>query len=312
MKNRNIFRLALITLAALLLTVSIAFALPQQRLEETVSFFRDVYIPENTTVEGNLSVLFADISIRGTVEGDVVALFGNVEVEGTAKKDVISVLGGITVAPGGTIERSATAVLGYGIVNNGSINRDIVSIMGFLPSGLSPIATIVLLLAAYTMIKQALAFIFSVIAVLMFPQRFGRMSSGVKHAIGKKAIIGTLAYLGGYVLTAILAMTVIGVPLIPLVFLTILLLEFTGNTVMKISIGKKLASALDKSWTDIMALLLGTIIFTLLELIIVGRLFTFIMKLIGMGEVIQSRFGDVPSGPVCDNDSQISAKGVED
>lgn len=312
MKNRAIFRLSLITITILLFSASIVYAFPQQHTGEMVSFFKDVNVSENTAVKGNIVALFADISIQGTVEGDVVAIFGRVEVEGTAKKDVVSVFGGITVTPSGTIERSATAVLGYGILNNGSINRDIVSILGFFPFGMTPMAMIVMLLLVFTIIKQMLAFVFSVIAIIIFPQRFDRMSSNIKQDTGKKALIGVLVYLGGFVLTAILIMTVIGAPLLALIFPVILLLEFTGNTAIKISIGRKLATVLDKSWTTIMELLMGTIIFTLLELIIIGRLFTFIMKIIGIGEVIHSRFGDEPSKPICNSDRIISTKGDEE
>lgn len=311
MKIKARFRFTLITIIILLFSASIACAFPQQHMREIVSFFKDVNISKNTTVNGDIVTFFGDISLMGTVEGNVVAIFGKVEVAGTAKKDVVSVFGGITVTPNGTIERSAVAVLGYGIENSGSINHDIVSVLGFFPYGMPAIAMILLLLLVFTVIKQMLAFIFSVVAIVIFPQRFERMASNIRQDTGKKALIGILVYLGGFVLTAILIMTVLGAPLIALVFPVILLLELAGNTAIKISIGRRVATVLDKSWTTIMELLLGTLVFTLLELTIIGRLFTFIMKLIGVGEVIHSRFGDEPQNPIS-NSSIILSKGDEE
>ena len=311
MKNKSIGRLILTTLILLILGTSVVWGLPHNYRGEIVSIFKDVEISKDTVTSGNVVALFGDITIRGIVEGDAVAVFGRIKVEGTVARDVVSVFGGITVAPGGSIERSATAVLGHGVINNGNINRDIINIMGFFPFGTSPMAMIIMLLLVLTVVKQMVAFIFSAIILHLFPEKFNMMATDIKNETGKKALIGILVYLGGFVLSTILIMTVIGAPLVLLIIPVILLLEFASNTTIKISVGRKIATVLGKNWTIMMELLIGSIVYTLLELSIIGKLITFVMKLIGLGELINSRFGEVPKKPIIHNVNLNSTKGDE-
>ncbi len=288
----------LLVMLVLILVTSFAWGSSLSYKGDIVSFFKDVSVSRDTVVRGNVVSIFGDVSVKGTAEGDVVAIFGRVEVEGTVRRDTVSIFGGITVAPGGTIERNATAILGHGIINNGSIDRDITNILGFFPFGVSPTKILLALLLLITVVKQICAFILALIAIVIMPDRFERMTENLQEDMGKRAVIGILMYIGAFVLVVILIMTVIGAPIVALLIPALMLLEFAGNTTMKIYVGRRISSALDKKWTVIMELLLGTIIYTVLELILVGKLVTFILKLIGVGEVINSRFGSEPRRPI--------------
>ncbi len=289
---------ASLTLLILILVTSVAWGNSLSYKGDIISFFKDVSISRDTVVKGTIVSIFGDVSVKGIAEADVVTIFGRVEVEGTVRRDVVSIFGGITVTPGGTIERNATAILGHGIINNGAINRDITNILGFFPFGVSPMRILLGLLLLLTVIKQICAFILSVIAIVIMPDRFERMTVNLNEDMGKRAVVGILTYIAAFVLAVVLIMIVLGAPIVALLIPAFMLLEFAGNTTMKIYIGKRISSALDKNWTVIMALLLGTVIYTLLELILIGRLLTFIFKLIGMGEIIHSRFGSEPRSPI--------------
>ena len=69
-----------------------------------------------------------------------------------------------------------------------------------------------------------------------------------------------------------------------------IILRFLGNLVVKVAIGRKIASNFNKEYGIAMELLIGTVVYIILDITAVGRVFTFIAKFFGMGEVIQSIF----------------------
>lgn len=274
------------------LSTSLVFSFNQVTRGEIVSFFREVRIPSDTVVNDDVVSLFGDVLIQGNVKGDVITIFGKARIEGEVEGDVVSILGGITVASMGRINGGAIAILGHGIDNNGLIRQEEYSILGFAPSGWSASSMLFFLFLILTFFKQLLAFGMSLIAVLLFNDRFDRMAFGANEDTGKKLLVGLLVYFGSFIGVAILVMTVIGAPLILLLLPAILLLGFLGNTTIKVALGRKIALHFNKKWNIVMELLTGALIFGLLEVTLIGNLITFALKFIGIGELIDSHFGE--------------------
>ena len=304
-----------ITVAALL--VALMTAMPfaagaaQAARGQIVQFNRPIVVEENEVIEGDVVSIFGNVLIRGTVEGDLVGIFspvvlqgGHVEGDavvifnpltlqnGSVNGDAVSIFGGLR-AQGSSVGGSAIGVMGAGLdLQQTTVQGDSVDVAGFLPGNVGGVGLLAILLAIFFVVKQVAAFIVGVIAIVLFPDRFERMAASAFDDVGKKMLVGFLLNIGIFVVIAILAVSVVGVPLVPLVFPAFILLEFTGNTTMKISLGKKISQGMGRNWGAIVELLVGTLIYLLLEITLVGKLFTFIFKLIGMGEVVDSRFGD--------------------
>ncbi|WP_026478950.1 hypothetical protein [Alkaliphilus transvaalensis] len=298
MEGNKYGRVVLLSLLIIILSTSIVLSVSVTTRGDIVDFFRDTKVPSNTDVRGNVVTLFGNVDIEGNVTGDIVVIFGNVTVNGTVSGDVISVIGGITIGSSGQVNGSSIAVLGNGVNNHGFIRQQEISVLGFLPREMAPISTLLLIISIFTVVKQIMAFILSVIAVIIFNDRLDRMAAGFGHDAGKKFLIGLLVYFGGFVAIAVLVMTVIGVPLVVLLIPALFLIEFLGNTTAKIAIGKKIAQRSEKEWSNLMELLVGSFIFLALDIIIIGKLVTLILKYIGIGEIVESRLGEAKiNGP---------------
>ncbi|MBM7615425.1 hypothetical protein [Alkaliphilus hydrothermalis] len=292
MERSRFRKIIILSFVFILLTTAAAMAVGVNTRGEVVSFFREINIPANTQVRGSVVSIFGDVDIQGNVMGDTVAIFGRINVDGKVYGDTISVFGGITVGSSGEISGDGVAVLGYGIHNYGAIRGQEVSVLGFAPVGVPPLSMLFMILLFFILIKQLFAFGFSVVAVLIFKERFDCMATGVHQESGKKFFIGLLVVFGTFVGMAVLAMTVIGAPLIVLLIPALSILEFLGNTVAKIAIGRKIAQRLQRQWSVMMELLMGTLIYVLLEATLIGKVFTLIFKFIGIGEIVDSRLGD--------------------
>ncbi len=302
---------ASILLVALMTAMPFAAGAAQAARGQIVQFNRPVVVEENEVIEGDVVSFFGDVLIRGTVEGDLVGVFSSVVLQGghvegdavaifnplslqdgSVNGDAISIFGGLR-AYESAIGGSAIGVMGFGLdLQRTTVQGDSVDVAGFLPGNVGGFGLLAVLLAIFFVVKQIAAFIMGVIAIVIFPDRFEKMSIRAFDDVGKKMLVGFLINIGIFVLIAILAASVVGVPLVPLVFPAFILLEFTGNTTMKINLGKKISQSMGRNWGTILELLVGTLLYLIFEITIVGKVFTFIFKLIGIGEVIDSRFGD--------------------
>jgi len=308
--NRKVRMLLIIIVLFLVLPVT-ASATTLLR-GQIVQFGSPAVVEEDEVVQGDVVSFFGAVSIQGRVEGDVVGIFSPVKVTGgevtgdtvaifgpvsleqaTLGNDATSIFGGLSAGLGTTIDGSAIAVMGSGLeVRQADIAGDRIDVAGFLPGNISGFTVLGVMFAAFMVLKQVTAFIVGVLAIVIFPERFERMADYAFDDIGRKTMVGLLVNLGVLVLIVILAVTVVGAMLIPLVIPAFMLLEFAGNTTMKMAFGRKIAAGMGQKWGSILDLFIGTLLFLLLDITLVGKLFTFIFKLIGIGMVVESRLGD--------------------
>lgn len=287
-------------------------SLEQDIKGQQLRFFSPVTIQAHEVVKGDVVSFFSHVEIHGQVTGDVVGIFSQIHmnksrVEGDVisilkpitmqqsqvKGDVVSVLGGIDGSENSKIHGDAIAILGHGLeLEDTKVVGSHIDVLGGIPANISGLGLLAGLMAFLFVIKQGIAFVLGVIALVLFPERFERMASVAFDDIGRKTLVGLLVYGGGWVLLVILVVSVMGAPLIPILIPSFMLLEFGANTTVKIAFGRRMVRSIGKEWGSIAALFLGTLLFIVLEITIVGKVFTFLFKLIGLGQIVDSRFGD--------------------
>lgn len=305
-------RTTLFVIVALFALLPLTASASTHRRGQIVQFGNPLVVEQDEVIQGDVVSFFGAATIQGRVEGDVVGIFSAVEVSGgevtgdtvavfgpvildraVLDNDAISIFGGLSAGPGTTIDGSAVAVMGSGLdVGRAVIAGDRIDVAGFLPGNISGFTLLGILFAALMVLKQVTAFVMGVLAIVIFPDRFETMAEHSFEDMGRKTLIGLLMNLGVFVLIVILAVSVVGASLIPLVFPAFMLLEFAGNTTMKMAFGRKMADGMGQKWGSIVELFMGTLLFLLLDITLVGKLFTFIFKLMGMGMVVDSRLGD--------------------
>ncbi len=305
-------RMTFMILIVLFLVLPVTASATTQLRGQIVQFGNPVVVEADEVIQGDVVSFFGHSTIRGRVEGDVVGIFSPINVTGgevtgdtvavfgpvsleqaALGRDAISIFGGLSAGEGTSIDGSAIAVMGSGLdVREAAIAGDRIDVAGFLPGNISGFTVLGLLFAGFMVLKHVTAFVMGVLAIVIFPDRFERMAEHSFEDIGRKTMIGLLVNLGVFVLIVILAVTVVGAMLIPLVFPAFMLLEFAGNTTMKMAFGRKIADGMGHKWGSILELFVGTLLFLLLDITLVGKLFTFIFKLMGIGMVVESRLGD--------------------
>lgn len=280
----------LLTLLLLLPTAVMAQPLPEKALallsgvninlgpNNIVLTGQDAHVPADTQVE-NVVVVGGNARIAGRVLGEVVSVGGSVYLESTAIVD------GTAVAIGGTVELSPGAQL-YG---------EQVSI------GLSSLGWLWPRIGSFNLYRwrQGLALgrlltvvFLGCICYWLLPRPIGRIASTVNANPAKASLLGLLAYLAAIPLTILFILTILGIPLVPVLWLLIVAARFLGQVALGLLAGRWLAPYLKLEVADMALALLGLVVLALISFLpVIGGLASLFYGIVGFGAAIWTRMG---------------------
>lgn len=224
-----------------------------------------------------------------------VAVGGSVTVLGHVLDEVVAVGGSVTLRPGAQVDGNAVAIGGVVTVEEGArLQGDNVSIgarpiawlLGAVAS-LGPFA----LLAGFVWTRVLLLFVIVLLIALAFPDRVARVHAFLTSRPGVSSL-GGIAMLVGFVpLCILLAVTIIGIPLIPVAVMLLLALLLFGVTVSAMWLGEKIP-LLQEGKTPLKAVALGGAALVVVGLIPwIGTPVVFLAAVVCAGAALLSRFG---------------------
>ncbi|HSQ15554.1 MAG TPA: hypothetical protein VLQ94_04530, partial [Candidatus Binatia bacterium] len=260
---------------------------------------------------------------------DVVAIRGNVRIgAGSSSRQVTAVLGSVELEPGATVEREVVAVGGNVHVASGAhVGNDAVSIggevsidqggtvdgqevsvsvpgVGSLIGLASPGPAATKGTSFGWRITQAIAkfVVFFLLALLLravAPARLDRVTASLTRAPLRDVLVGLLGTIAMPVLTVLLAVTIVGILLIPVQLIAILIAAVLGYSALALLVGRAIPIGERKADT-VIQLAIGTGIVVLVsEIPIVGVMAMISAWLLVFGAVLRSRGGQpTPSAPI--------------
>lgn len=268
---------------------------------DLVVFGGNVTIEEDAELNGNLVVFGGTAISNGKVDGDVVVIGGQVKLEEQA------LVSGDVVTVGGQLERAQGATIEGEVVNNVQPEIDIpngrvppgpdIQVPNIVKVGFNPFLEFGRVLG----VSILMAFL-GMLATLFFQDRLGRVS---------KAVVGQPLMTSSIGLLTIVALILLGITIILLPFALLGLIPLGlawlfGVVAIGQEIGDRLAKALGKDWTPVIAASLGTFILMFLissvqslnDLLPLMACVTWILPalvgLLAIGAVVMTRFGARP------------------
>lgn len=272
-------KVAILLALVLMVFPSIAGAATQDN--SIVMMGKEAHVPAGTVLSGSVVVFGADAIIEGHVRDSVVVIFGNIRLEPNAVVD------GSVVSVGGSLDRKVGAQvggeqvsLGLGDINIGHLPRFNMS-YGFF----SPIASL----------WKVLSIVFlGWVVFWLFPGPVLRVSQAVQAEPLKAVLFGLLGYLAVIPLSIMLLITLVGIPLIPFLWMALLVGRFVGQVALGLLAGRYLAQKLNNEMTDAWAVAMGLFALGLVTIIpVAGGLASLFYSLLGFGAVIWTKFGRV-------------------
>lgn len=270
--------------------------------ESRISFGEDLTITAGEIITGDIIVYGGDATVDGVVKGDVVCFGGDIrlgpqaEVEG----DVVVAGGTVNAAPGARIGGEKV------ILGGSSGNLEKFKKLGRLGTEkVGPVKAVV----KFT--KEVVFFGFLIFVGLLLtvflPRQFGRVEEHLKDDFPRSALLGVALMVVLPIALLILTVSIIGLPLVPLIILFALAAALAGYVVFARVLGRRI---LGEGRHAMLHITVGLLLLQGPALIgaalalpggafdDVGKVFRIVATVIlltgafvGMGAVVYSRFG---------------------
>ena len=241
----------------------------------------------------------ANIDIdRDTVANDVVAIGGDVTVSGKVENNIISVGGRVILKPSSCVVGEIVIVGGTLIREPGSVTsgrQTIVDMPHFMPSLTTFLKGGWIAIWATISVLVLLGFLgLAVLLVALIPDNIGTAVNVMEKAFARMLLWGLLWMILVVPIAVILAISVIGIILIPFEILLVGLALIIGYIAGAIYIGKNILLALKAFPPPFVDAVLGIVILFLVGFVpVVGQVAKALFLLAGFGAVVTTRFGTV-------------------
>ncbi|WP_219837016.1 hypothetical protein [Paenibacillus sp. R14(2021)] len=229
---------------------------------------QNTIVPAGQTVD-DVYVVGGDADISGQVQGIVVVINGNLHLGSTAK------ISGVIVVIGGKVDQDPGAVLGDDIYD---ISLDNATQNSLLIGGGLVLSLWVLQLAGSLLmvLVPVLIRVLSKKKMIAFTERYQRES------MGRLLYAGFLSGLVIAALSALLLVTVIGIPILVLILLALLIALAIGITVISYRIGDRIKGS--EQMPDWLKVLIGASMLTAFSSIpLIGWMLLLVAGLLSLG-----------------------------
>lgn len=224
--------------------------------------FTNIYVPPDQTIDGDVNVVFGDAQVAGVVTGDCNAMFGS-----------------CSVVDGGQIEGRNNSVANDGarVFFPWAVGKEY---------GISALAD-----QDHRLFVKLAASLVVVLVFLLFPLRMRLALDRVERHPALSAVAGTAAAIAVIPVAILLALSIVGIPLIVLEIAALFAGLWIGTGAIALLVGRRLSELVMPRTTPspLIALILGLVVVSAAEIVpVVGWAVTALVWLVGLGSTILS------------------------
>lgn len=251
-----------------------------QNESSIVRIMNDIVIPAGETVNGDVVAILGDVRIDGAVNGNVVVVLGDIDLNNTVQGDVVSVLGEIRQGPNGKITGSIIETN-----NPGGFN-----IPGFhgWPQGVNPFR----FSWGFRFFNMVVLFGLAALTLALLPSQIRNMAVTLGDDAGRKLLVGFVAVLLVPALFFVSLISLIGIPLIPVIVLVLVSAKFIGYVAVALFVGIRIKQTGGLHSSTFLELFLGVLVLWLVRLVpVVGWISALVVTMFALGLVLDTKFG---------------------
>ncbi|MDK2930350.1 MAG: hypothetical protein PWR07_481 [Bacillota bacterium] len=306
LRSTNRFGAVVVVLALAVAIALVGFArsasAEERRSGSLVMFGGPVHVQAGEVVEGDVVSLGNRVTVDGRVRGNAVSIGSMVEVNGEVDGDVVSVgstvflgdnarVGGDVTSIGGSVQRSPGAIV-RGSIHSGGIPfrfdfRGVTWPMRWRPWHMS---------WAYFgfmwILRLVGALVLALVIVAIWPNHVAAVGASVETKLGRAVVIGLVAWLLFVPGMILLAITLIGIPLVPVWILFYVAAAAFGHAAVSVVVGDRVGRLANANMTILVKVLVGALVLAALGLVPgLGAVVAIAVAVIGLGAVLDTRFG---------------------
>ncbi len=251
---------------------------------------------------GSERVVFGQSLNVGTDEtvDKAVAIGGSVTIAGHVRRDAVAIGGSVTLLPGARVEGDAVAIGGaVSVAEGATLEGDNVSLGGTIPTTVGSMTRWVvggphmfsMFSFASRLTRAVLLFVIALLIAVAFPGALTRIGAYLVNRPGLSALSGVAILLGFVPLCVLLAVTIIGIPLIPVAVMLLVALFLFGFTVSAAWLGERMPVSQERK-TPIKSVAWGGAILAVVGLVPwIGMAALILAAAVSAGATLLSRFG---------------------
>lgn len=273
---------------------------------------QDITIPEGEVYDAVVGI-GNNISINGTISDAIVVIGGNLEMEGSLGDalvlvgseahlkssftgDVVVVGSKVTLAPGVILAGDIVSVGSQIFKGENSLiigDQVEISANNIVNSFHIWGPTFLAVIAGFLLLASLLFALLTFLAGALFPTGIERSKAYLLDNTAQSFLVGLILFIFFLPLNFILLITLIGIPLIPMIWLIYGVLAIWGISVIADILGLKILKAFNYQGTShLLPLFIGILLFYLLALIpILGWLIMIVIKIMALGTALLSQLG---------------------
>lgn len=240
----------------------------------------------------------------GDTVDKAVAIGGSVTVAGHVRRDAVAIGGSVTLLPGAHVEGDAVAIGGAVSVPEGAtLEGDNVSLGGPVPTTVGSMTRWAVggphMFSTFRfgarLMRAVLLFVIAILIAAAFPGVLRRVEAYLLDRPGLSALGGVAILLGFVPFCVLLAVSVIGIPLIPVAVMLLAALMLFGFAVSAAWLGERMPLG-EHQRTPVRAVAWGGAILALVGLVPwIGTVALILVAAVSAGATLLSRFGRTPA-----------------
>ena len=266
---------------------------------DRVGIGEDITIPAGHTHDGNVVCVNGHVTIGGHVNGTVTVVAGRLDLTGSVDGDVVTVVSRTTLSPTALVEGDLVNVAGSLERSGATVSGQVVNIpIGVtLPSWGSAWGAGWGIFSGFLFWWKLFAiFLFFVCALLLsalVPDRIRLISEETPVRLFTAFLTGLVGYVVFGMVQIFLAVTIIGIPLVFLLYLVFTVLKWLAMCGVFHQIGSRIGRAMGRDMSLLGGILLGLAPFAMLRFVpfCVGWSIWFLVEILGFGCLVLTRVG---------------------
>ena len=271
-----------------------------ERHGELQGINEDITINADETHDGDVTCIRGRVTIDGHVNGDVTVVAGTLDLRGSVHGSVTAVFSRVEFDPNADIEGDLTNV-------GGSLQRNGAKVLGQvinIPLGItlpswgsrgwrSGWGAFEGFLFWWRLFATFLFFVCALLLAALVPDRIRLISEEAPHRLFSAFVFGLIGYMVFFFAQMFLVLTVIGIPLVFVLYLVFVVLKWLAMCGIFHQIGRRIGRGLGREMSLLGAILLGLLPFALLRFVpfCIGFCIWFLVEILAFGYLILTRVG---------------------
>jgi hypothetical protein len=255
-------------------------------VHDVVQVFKgDLVVPQGTVVQGDVVNVGGSIDVEpgSVVQGDAVSIFGSTTVQqgGVVLGDTAAVFGTVDVERGGQVMGEHINI-GFGKVFGGSHKAKPRSMLSHLgPFGFFP-----------SLALFAVIYLLGLLGLRVWPERIRSVGHAMFEQPVRSFVVGFLCWLLLLPVIVLLCISIVGIPLVPLLPVAMFLAVVMGVSALALRMGEAMPAGPGERFVPPAALGMGTIALLLVAFVpLLGLPVLFLVQFFALGAAVSSRFG---------------------